>query len=165
MRIERRGSWRRAGRNTFFFLVVGIACYSLGRYTIGQEVENYKLRNAQLSSDNGKLGADVKAAAVQTTNLQEQLAAMKAKYDEVLSSTRNLEIKANETKPMSIASIEIGVIGTPMIDSVNLNVNGKKQVVSAGDVVSVDFTCNIRVLSIDLLKSVARIGSGCAIKP
>jgi hypothetical protein len=90
---------------------------------------------------------------------------MKAKYDEVLSSTRNLEIKANETKPMSIASIEIGVIGTPMIDSVNLNVNGKKQVVSAGDVVSVDFTCNIRVLSIDLLKSVARIGSGCAIKP
>lgn len=160
----KRRPWRRWAGDVFLLLIVAAGFYSLGRYSASQQFEDYKARNAQLAGDNGKLSADSKTQALRISELQDQLKDIKTKYDEVISPARNLVIKANESRPVSIALMEIGMIGTPTNESVNINVNGKRQVAAAGDVVSADFTCRIQVVSIDLLKSSASVNSACDVK-
>lgn len=160
----RRRSWRKWIGNAFFLLIVAIAFYSLGRYSAAQQLEEYKIKNVQLANDNGKLNSDNKAQTLRINELQDQVKDIKSKLDEVISPARNLEIKANESRPVSIALMEIGMVGTPTNESVNINVNGKRQVAAAGDVIGADFACRIQVVSIDLLKSSANITTACAVK-
>ena len=61
----------------------------------------------------------------------------------------------------------IGLIGSPTNESITLNVNGKQQKMTAGDVIHVSLdastTCQVQIQSFDMFKAVL-IASCAAVK-
>ena len=158
------GEWWPWTVRAIVIFIIALGCYTLGRHSSAHAIEDYQTRNAQLSSDNGRLASDNKNQALQITNLQDQLKSAQGELNDILRPARNFEIRANESEPVSIGQLIIGLVGTPKNESVDLNINGKQQSVAAGDVVNLELpiTCRIQVMSFDVLKSSAAVNTVCA---
>jgi hypothetical protein len=75
-----------------------------------------------------------------------------------MPSQNTYNINPNQSLIAADGRLTIGMIGSPGNEGINLNVNGKQQKVSAGDVIRVSpdaaTACQVQIQSFDMFKAV-----------
>jgi hypothetical protein len=162
--------WRRSALRIALILLLILAVYTLARRSAVHEIDDYKIRNAQLLRENGKLTLDTTNKTTQLLNLQAQLKSTQDKLNAITPSENTYRIGANESLPLADGRLTIGLIGAPKSEAVDLNINGKQQSAVAGDIINFapdpSTTCRLEVVSFDVLQALAVIKATCAaVKP
>lgn len=121
-------------------------------------------RNVQLKSENDKLKAEIASKNAAFAGLQAQLATVQAAIDSMVPSQNVYSINANQSLIVAGGILTIGVIGSPAYRHVEININGKQQLVAAGDIIHLapdaSTACEVRVMSFDMFRVV--ITAKCA---
>ena len=116
------------------------------------EVESQRLETARTNQD-----AQVRALQAQVANLQDHLNA-------IVPSSNMYSINPNQSLLVADGHLTVGLIGSPSINGVNINVNGKQQFAAVGDVIHVApnpaTACNVQIQSFDMFK--AQFTASCA---
>jgi hypothetical protein len=160
--------WLPITGRTVLILAVVIGSYTLGRHWRAQDIADYNSKIMTLQKDNDSLTKTSSDQRRQIDSLTSQLKSAQVQLDEIFRPTRKLEIKANESKRISVDQLIIGLIGTPRNENVDMNVNGRKYTAAAGNVTNVQLStnCRIEVMSFDVLTSSAVINTTCTtVKP
>jgi hypothetical protein len=138
-------------------LVGGIAGYIFGRVIAHHDILEARALNQQLMSESQKLKAQSTEQNANFTALQAKLTSAQAALEAIVPSEHTYNISPNQSLIVADGRLTIALIGSPTNDGINLNINGKQQPVTAGDVVKVavdsSTTCQVEVQSFDLFKA------------
>jgi uncharacterized protein YlxW (UPF0749 family) len=138
-------------------LACAIAGYEKGLLTADAEMKAANEQLRRLGEDNRRLAAETAGLKAKVADLQSKLARAQAEL-ETIDPDSTHEIGSNQSKVVAGARLTIGLIGSPTIYSVNININGKQQVATAGDVVKIPVDqstlCWVRIESFDANKVV-----------
>jgi hypothetical protein len=156
----------------WLWLVLGaviVLAFAIGGYKVGRDSARSEIEAATKAKD-GVIVESLRLKAQQTeltgkmAVLQRELAAAKAARDAVMPPEGTFEIARNQSKVVADGRLTIGLIGAGTIDRATINLNGKQQMVSAGDVVDVALdppkSCQVRIWSLDMLKML--VSATCA---
>ena len=150
----------RARRYLFFFgILVGAAsAYLLGLELAYRDMVDVKRQTLQLQSENQRLKRQIVQQDSTLIAAQAKLKSAQAALDEMMPSANTYTISPNQSMMIAGGRLSVGLIGSPTNDSVTMNINGKRQPVSTGDVVNVALnpstTCHVRVESFDMFKAI-----------
>ena len=90
--------------------------------------------------------------------VQAKLKSVQDAIDAVMPSENTYVISPNQSMIIAGGRLSVGLIGSPTNESVTININGKRQSASTGDVVNVALnpstTCRVRVESFDMFKAI-----------
>jgi len=148
-------------------VAVAIGSFMYGRYRASDDLDTSATKIAQLQDQNAKLTVDNKTKAEQNGSLQAQLQRLQDQLTAMFLPVRSLEIRANESVPLAVGQLNVGLIGIPRQESVEINVNGKQQTAVPGDSVVVPFStsCRVTVRSFDARKASVNVDTACASAP
>jgi len=136
-----------------------------------------KWRHSEIADSQTKLQIFQKDNTDLTTknlNLQVNLGALQAKLngvqaalDAIMPSANKYQIGSNESLIVADGHLTIGLVGLPLWNNtVDLNINGKPYLASAGDVINVtidpSMNCRVKVMSFDVLSAQAVVNATCA---
>jgi hypothetical protein len=142
----------------------GIACYVIGLNVGYLDIAAARQLIQQLRVDNQKLKTELADQIAKQAVLQGKLASAQAALDAIVPSENTYSIKPNQSMIVADGRLTIGLIGSPTNESINININGKKQSAAPGDVINIALapptTCQVRVQSFDMFKAV--LGASCA---
>ena len=145
-------------------LMGGIVGYLLGLNSAYVEISAGKLALQQSRAEAQKMKSEMAGEGVKTTAMESSIAKLQATLDELVPSENTYNIKANQSLIVGGGRITVGLIGAPANDSVTLNINGKRQQLGTGDVISVaadnQTNCQVRVQSFDMFKAVVTATCG-----
>jgi hypothetical protein len=114
------------------------------------------IRNLEIQSQ--QLEAQRSSEDVQTSQLRAQVARLQASLDTIIPSRDAFTINPNQSLIVGGGHLTIGLVGVPLTDGVDLNINGKQYRLAVGDVVHVaadaSTSCNVQVQSFDMFKAV-----------
>jgi hypothetical protein len=149
-------------------VAVAIGSYYLGRLTGAGEEKAANIRIVQLESEVQKLTANVTNPSKVVEDLQTQLKNVQAKLNAIMPSENTYNIGPNQSLIVANGHLTIGLIGSPMNDSINININGKRQLAATGDVIKIALdpstTCQVGVQSFNMFKAILT-ASCAAVKP
>jgi hypothetical protein len=104
------------------------------------------------------LKAQYSSQDAQTSQLKAEVARLKALLNAMVPSQDAYSINPNQSLIVGDGHLTIGLVGGPLSNGVNLNVNGKQHFLAVGDVVHVavdaSTTCDVQVQSFDMFKAV-----------
>jgi hypothetical protein len=116
------------------------------RETLQLQSEIERLRRQIVQQDSNLIAAQAKIKSVQ------------AALDDVMPSKDTYIINPNQSMLIAGGRLSIGLIGSPTNANVIMNINGKQQFASTGDVLNIavdpSTTCHVRVESFDMFKAV-----------
>jgi hypothetical protein len=139
-------------------LMGGIIGYLLGLNSAFVEIQAGKLALQQSRAENQKMKSEMAGESVKATAMEGGIAKLQATLDELVPSENTYNIKANQSLIVGGGRLTVGLVGAPTNDSVTLNINGKRQQLGTGDVISVaadnQTNCQVRVQSFDMFKAV-----------
>lgn len=145
-------------------LMGGIVGYLLGLNSAYVEMSASKLALQQSRAENQKMKSEMAGENVKVGAMESGIAKLQTKLDELVPSENTYNIKANQSLIVGDGRLTVGLIGAPANDSVTLNINGKRQQLGTGDVVSVAAdnrtNCQVRVQSFDMFKAVVTATCG-----
>jgi hypothetical protein len=147
-------------------VVVGImiGSYLYGQFLASRDLGGRDTAIEQLRSESQKLKRTGDEQQAQITNLQAKLKRTQATLDAILPSANTYNILPNQTLIVADGHMTVGLIGSPANEGVLLNINGKQQIVPAGQVIPVDVegasNCQISIQSFDMFKAV--LSASCA---
>jgi uncharacterized membrane protein YiaA len=145
-------------------LMGGIVGYLLGLNSAYVEISAGKLALQQSRAEAQKMKSEMAGEGVKTTAMESSIAKLQATLDELVPSENTYNIKANQSLIVGGGRMTVGLIGAPANDSVTLNINGKRQQLGTGDVISVaadnQTNCQVRVQSFDMFKAVVTATCG-----
>lgn len=145
-------------------LVVVAAAYLWGRGMASRDILERDAAILQLQSEGQKLEADITDQNANLASLRAQLTSIQATLDSIMPSENTYSINPNQSLIVADGRLTIGLIGLPTNEGVNINVNGKQQLVAAGDVIRVapdaSTKCQVAVRSFDMFKAV--LNASCA---
>ena len=150
----------RGRRYLFFFgILIGAAsAYLLGLELAYRDMVDVKRQTVQLQSENQRLKRQIVQQDSNLLAAQAKLKSTQAALDEVIPSANTYVISPNQSMMIAGGRLSVGLIGSPTNESVTMNINGKRQLVSTGDVVNVALnpstTCHVRVASFDMFKAI-----------
>lgn len=109
------------------------------------ETESQQLELAKTDQD-----TKVKALQAQVASLQDQL-------NTVLPSKNLYSINPNQSLLVAGGHLAIGLVGGPLSNGINININGKEQFAAVGDVIHVtpdpSTGCDVQIQSFDMFKA------------
>ena len=147
------------------FIMVG--GYFWGRQFNVRDIAQRDAAILQLQSDGQRLAADIADQNATLTALRAELTSTKATLDAITPSLNIYNINPNQSLIVADGRLTIGMIGSPGNEGISLNVNGKQQKVSAGDVIRVSpdpaTACQVQIQSFDMFKAVL-VASCAAVK-
>lgn len=163
--------WSRGrGRRFLFFigiLVGAISAYLLGLELAYQDMVVVKRQTLQLQSEIERLKRQIVQQDSNLSAAQAKLKAIQAALDAVMPSKDTYIITPNQSMLVAGGRLSIGLIGSPSNANVSMNINGKQQFASTGDIVSVPLdpstVCRVRVESFDMFKAV--VTASCEAPP
>jgi len=145
-------------------LMGGILGYLLGLNSAFVEIQAGKLALQQSRAENQKMKSEMAGENVKATAMEGGIAKLQATLDELVPSENTYNIKANQSLIVGGGRLTVGLVGAPTNDSVTLNINGKRQQLGTGDVISVaadnQTNCQVRVQSFDMFKAVVTATCG-----
>jgi cell division protein FtsB len=145
-------------------LVIVIAIYLVGRGVGTHEINAANNRILQYQNENQKLGAEKTKQMATINDLQNQLKDVKAKLEAIMPAENTYSLDPNHSLIVADGHLTLGLIGSPENQRVNININGKTQLVPAGDVINVSIdpstNCRVEVQSFDMFK--ALVTATCA---
>jgi hypothetical protein len=153
--------WSRGrGRRFLFFigiLVGAVSAYLLGLELAYQDMVAVKRETLRLQSEIERLKRQIVQQDANLVAAQTKIKNIQAELDEVMPSKDTYIINPNQSMLIAGGRLSVGLIGSPTNANVAMNINGKQQFVSTGDVVNVavdsSTTCHIRVQSFDMFKA------------
>jgi hypothetical protein len=163
---HRRGTSSRRARLLAIacFLIAAVGGYALGLNIAYRDLAAARQLVTQLQVEGQKFRKQLNDQGVGYTALQAKLAALQSAMDEMKPAQNTYDIKPNQSLVVGGGHLTIGLVGSPTNDSVNLNINGKKQAAATGDVITVAAdpatSCQVEVQSFDMFK--AQITATCA---
>jgi hypothetical protein len=111
----------------------------------------------QLETESQQLELERTDQDTQVKALQAQVASLQAQLNGVLPSKNLYSINPNESLLVAGGRLTIGLVGGPLSNGVNINVNGKQQFVTVGDVIHVtpdpSTACDVQIQSFDMFKA------------
>jgi hypothetical protein len=154
-------SWISARRRRLFtiFLIVAaiIGAFVIGLENTRRELADSKQLILQLQTESQKLKDQIAAQNTKQTTMQSTLTKLAATLNELMPSKDTYQIAANQSLIVANGRVTVGVVGAPTNQNVNVNINGRPQVLASGDVVEVavdpSTTCHVRVQAFDMFKA------------
>jgi hypothetical protein len=131
-----------------------------GRYLASREERGQENAIEELRADSQKLKTHADDLSAQITQLQGRLAAARATVDLITPAKDTYNFEPNQTRVVADGRLTVGLVGSPGNDNVTLNINGKQQTVSAGQVLNVEANCQVSLQSFDMFKAV--VTASCA---
>jgi hypothetical protein len=160
-------------RRTQYLLILGIVvitlCCAIGGYMFGldltyRELAAVKDRVLQLEPESLRLKRAIVDQNAELVELQSKLATTETALRAILPSENTYSVSPNQSLIVKGTHLTIGLIGLPANDSVNVNINGKQQKMTTGDVIHVALdgstNCQVSVQSFDMFKAV--LTASCA---
>jgi len=154
---QRRGLWAQRRRRAL--LIAFIAALVLGSYVLGLELAHRDVAATsqmiqQLRAESQKLNKQVAEQAASYAALQAKFASAQTAMNEMKPADNTYDLKPNQSILVADSRLTLGLIGSPGNDSINININGKRQSAAPGDVISVapdaSTACQIAIQSFDM---------------
>jgi uncharacterized protein YlxW (UPF0749 family) len=157
---------RLTGNSTFVILaacVISIVCILVGGHLYGRFLSSRDLGgrdNAiqQLVAQNQKLKRQLDEKSAQVTQLQTKLDQVQATLKAIMPAADTYNVSPNQSLVVGNGHLTVGLVGSPGNEGVTLNINGKDQMVAAGQLISVNpdpsTACRVQVQSFDMFKAV-----------
>lgn len=162
--IAAGGRHRLVGVSTILLLAGAIVGYIIGLATAFRDVGAAMAVNQQLQSESQKLKGQITDETADFTALQAKLTRVQAAVDAIAPSENTYKFNPNQSLIVAQGRLIIGLIGSPSIDGINLNINGKQQSATAGDVITIapdpSTNCQVAVQSFDMFNAV--LTASCA---
>jgi len=136
---------------------------AVGGYFYGLKLAYADLASArqdiqQLRPESQRLKSSILAQNATIVELESELARVRAALHVIMPSENTDKISPNQSVIVAGGHLTIGLVGSPGNDSVKINVNGKLQTVTTGDVirVAVDAStdCQVGIQSFDMFKAI-----------
>ena len=112
----------------------------------------------QPQSESQKLNHLVIDQTARLSSLQAKLNNVQATLNAIMPSADTFNMSPNQSLIVADGHLTIGMIGAPANEGVTLNINGKQQVLAAGQVVSIAAdaasNCQVGLQSFDMFKAV-----------
>jgi hypothetical protein len=150
----------------YAILILGIIAgtYYIGRLMGSREEKAANLRIVQLESEVQKLEANITGPSKLIQDLTTKLKRAEAKLASIMPSENTYNINPNQSLNVADGRLTVGLIGSPMNDSININVNGKRHAVTTGDVIKIKLDpstiCQVGVQSFTMFKAI--LTASCA---
>jgi hypothetical protein len=146
--------------------IVVVLCSLIGGHLYGRFLSARDLggRDAaieQMRAESQKQKRDIDGKSAQITELQRKLMDAQAALEAILPQKDTYNIAPNQTLIVGDGHLMLGLIGSPANEGVLLNLNGKQQMVPAGQVITVapdaSTNCRISVQSFDMFKALIHV--------
>jgi hypothetical protein len=145
-------------------LAILIGGHLYGRFLASRDLGGRDNTIEQLSAQSLGLKIHADTLSAQVTDLQVKLAKTQATLDAIMPAANTYDINPNQSLIVGDGHLTIGLVGSPGNDSVTLDINGKQQTASAGQVIPVaagsSANCQVQVQSFDMFK--ATLAASCA---
>jgi hypothetical protein len=136
----------------------GVGGYIFGRQLTYNDVLAGRQLVQQVQTENQTLHHQIIEQAAQLVSLQANLTGVQNTLNAIMPAKDTYDINPNQSLIVADGHLTIGLVGSPSNEGVNLNINGKQQSVSAGDVIKVALdpatNCEVAVQSFDVFKAV-----------
>ncbi|HXW40751.1 MAG TPA: hypothetical protein VEK75_06080 [Xanthobacteraceae bacterium] len=135
-----------------------IGGYLYGAYLSARDLGGRDVTIEELRSENQKQKRRIDEFSAQLTSLQAKLAGVQGALDAIMPQANTYNISANQSLIVGDGRLTIGLVGSPANESITLDINGRPQVASAGQVIAVApdpaTNCQVQVQSFDMFKAV-----------
>jgi hypothetical protein len=165
--LSSRAAWRLLTRRrrvyillieTLLILGVALIGHITGRELARRQLLQREQTIVQLREERQQVSAELNRRADRILTLQTRLNHVQGVLDEIVPSEDIYVMRPNQSLVVAGGRVTVGLVGSPTIQGVNINVNGKQQLVNAGDIVRVNLdetrTCQVTVQSFDMFKVV-----------
>jgi hypothetical protein len=146
------------GIGVLLILAGGVGGYIWGRQLTYNDVLAGRDLVQQLQSENQTYNRQIIELSTRVTALQSKLAQVQSMLSAIMPADNTYNINPNQSMVVADGRLTVGLIGSPTNEGVNINVDGKQQMVAAGDVIKVapdpSTNCEVTVQSFDLFKAV-----------
>jgi uncharacterized protein YlxW (UPF0749 family) len=141
---------------TIVAILVGSQLY--GRYLANRDLAGRDAALIQLRAEAQKLKTHADDLSAQVTDLKTKLDKTQAALDAIMPSANTYNISPNQTLIVGDGHLTVGLVGSPGNEGITLDVNGKQQVLTAGQVISVApdpaTNCQVSVQSFTMFTAV-----------
>lgn len=145
-------------------LAILIGGHIYGRFLSARDLGGRDNTIEQLSAQGQKLKTHADDLSAQVTELQIKLTKAQAELEAIKPSANTYDIHPNESLIVGDGHLAVGLVGAPNNDNVMLDINGKQQTASAGQVIAIavdaSTNCRVQVQSFDVFK--ARLTATCS---
>ncbi len=145
-------------------VVILVGGHLYGRYLANKDLGGRDAAIEQLQAESQQQKRNIDQKSAQLTQMQIQLDKSKAQLEAVMPTENTYNIMPNQTLIVADGRVTVGLVGSPGNESVTLNVNGKSQVATAGQVIAAgsdpSANCQVAVQSFDMFKAV--LTASCA---
>ncbi len=145
-------------------IVILVGGHFYGRYLAAKDLGGRDNAIEQLQAESQQQKRNIDQKSLQLTDLQVRLNKTKAQLEAILPAKNTYNIMPNQTLIVADGRVTVGLIGSPANESIMLNVNGKQQVATAGQVIATgsdpSANCQVAVQSFDMFKAV--LTASCA---
>lgn len=139
-------------------LVIGISGYALGRNSASSDLTTANTLNQQLQAEGQRYKREVADQGAFINAMQAKIAGIQATLDAIMPTQDTYNISPNQSLTVGNGHLTIALIGSPSNEGVNISINGKQQIASAGQVISVALnpstTCQVGVQSFDMFRAI-----------
>ncbi len=139
-------------------LCILIGGHLYGRFLSARDLGGRDTAIEQMRAESQKQKRDIDDKSAQITELQRKVTDAQTALEAVLPQRDTYNIAPNQTLIVGDGHLMLGLVGSPANEGVLLNLNGKQQMVPAGQVVSVaadaSTNCRVSVQSFDMFKAV-----------
>ena len=153
---ERRGLLLLACAIALMMLAGAVGGYLYGLNLAQADLVSARQDVQQLRPESQRLKNSILIQNANIAELQSELARVRAALHAVMPTENTYMISPNQSVIVAGGHLTIGLVGSPGNDSVKINVNGKLQTVTTGDVmrVAVDAStdCQVGIQSFDMFK-------------
>jgi hypothetical protein len=113
------------------------------------------IRQLETESQKLELGRTDREAKVKA--LEARIASLQAQLNAIEPSKNMYSINPNQSLLAADGHLTIGLVGSPMSNGINININGKQQFAAVGDVIRVALdtstACEVQIESFDMFKA------------
>lgn len=152
-----RGWFRFITITVVIVLGVAIAGHIHGRILAGRDMAERDEIIQQLRAHSDELTMQLTNEVEKFDALQAKFASVQAALDAIVPSENAYDLLPNQSIVVG-GQMTVGLVGSPTIQGVYVNVNGKRQLAAVGDVISISpdasTTCQVAVQSFDMFKAV-----------
>lgn len=143
--------------------VIAIVCILVGGHLYGRYLSARDMAGrdgviAQLGAQNQSYKRQLDEKSAQITGLETKLDKAQAELHAIMPAVNTYGIDPNQSLVVGEGHLTIGLVGSPGNDSVSLTINGKPQVVAAGQTIDIapdpSTSCQVKVQSFDMFKAV-----------
>jgi hypothetical protein len=142
--------------------IVGLLCIVIGghlygRFLAARDLGGRDMAIEQMRAESQKQKRDIDEKSAQITELQRKVTDAQTALEAIVPQKDTYSIVPNQTLLVGNGHLMLGLVGSPANEGVLLNLNGKQQMVPAGQGITVapdpSTNCQVSVQSFDMFKA------------